>query len=96
MNVLVTQRAEAKRQLVPPIFVYPVLSRIGKCRVSMARIKTVLTERQNTHKLAVSMENGQEAFVNEKKNIVLRKLKRQNRRFRAYENFKLKRKPLFQ
>ena len=53
INMLATQRAEAKRSGLR----WPFRSRLFKCRLSMARIKTVLTERHSLYLRAKTAAN---------------------------------------
>ena len=95
-NLLATQKAETRRMGQRWFGGH----RVYKCRLSMARIKTVLTERQALHEKAVNlMDNAQpktegELLMQAQKRDKMRQLWRK-RHFRKHMNFLSYRKPLF-
>lgn len=100
MNLLATQKSEATR-VMQRWFGH---HRVHKCRLSMARIKTVLTERQKIHEMAVELVQRMESneplptagdllFENQRKDK-MKQLWRQ-RHFRKRMNYRMGRKSLF-
>jgi large subunit ribosomal protein L47 len=59
VNLLATQRAEARRHQQR----WVSLGRLQKCRLSMARLKGVLTERFHLFKTAASMVKGRPSLL---------------------------------
>lgn len=90
-NVLYTQKDEARRRNVRFIN----SDRLTKCRQSLARIKTVLTERQKSQKLGEQLLLGEKEFLEEKQKQHTISKKERARGFRKWTNWNNGRMPLF-
>lgn len=96
MNLLSTQKSEAKRMGQR----WFGMHRVHKCRLSMARIKTILTERNNLHQKAVRLikttkpPSEGELLMEIQKKDKMRQLWRK-RHFRKRMNYRVGRRSIF-
>jgi ribosomal protein L29 len=91
MNLLLTQKNEARRRRIN----YQGLERIHKCRLSMARIKTILTERQRAQKLGEMLLIGKQDFLEKSQKLHDLSHKMRARGFRKWKNWNQGRSALF-
>lgn len=89
--MLCTQKDEARRRNVRFIN----FDRLTKCRQSLARIKTVLTERQKSQKLGEKLLLGEAEYLEEKEKMHTISKKERARGFRKWKNWNHGRMPLF-
>lgn len=96
LNLLSTQRAEATRMGQR----WFGMHRMYKCRLSMARIKTVLSERQSLHEQSVRLTRNDQPssegdiIIEIQRRDKMKQLWRK-RHFRKRINYRLRRLPLF-
>lgn len=91
-NLLSTQKTEFRRMGL----YWSESSRDLKCRLSMARLKTVLSERARLHKLAVALDKeGLGGQMAAEAKLRAQSKKEHRHSYRKFQNFLLKRSPLF-